>query len=259
MVRPDCVTGQVIGILGPSGIGKTQLSRVLTGLQEPTFGTVTVSTPGGKVTAPGESKPTPLNYMKPISAGLVGFVPQNYPLLRHRTVLGNLKVAAQASNQDAKVVSDKAMEYLRLFGLEDKWDQYPAELSGGQRQRVAIAQQLLCSEHYLILDEPTTGLDPLMKDKVVDLIRKVASLSEENTVFIVSHDIPAVMSVANTLWLLGRVKDERGEFAGATIRHQYDLMERGIAWDSNPSSLPGFTDLLREVRSKFEGLLSGAS
>jgi ABC-type polar amino acid transport system ATPase subunit len=240
IVRPGVITGQVVGILGPSGIGKTQLSRVLTGLQDPSAGTVTVGTEHS-----------------PIHAGLVGFVAQNYPLLRHRTVLGNLEVAARSTHVDDKTAAAKSMEFLQRFDLSDKWDQYPAELSGGQRQRVAIAQQLLCSEHYLILDEPTTGLDPIMKDKVVELIRQVASLSEENTIFIVTHDIPAVMSVADHLWLLGRVKDEKGEFLGASIVHQYDLMERGITWDPNPSLLPAFTDLLREVRSKFEGLSAG--
>jgi|SRR5579863_1433758 len=236
IVRPGIITGQVVGILGPSGIGKTQLSRILAGLQEPTSGGITVG-----VT------------QKPIEAGLVGFVAQNYPLLRHRTVLSNLELAAH-NLHDAKAAAEKSMDYLKLFDLAEKWDQYPAELSGGQRQRVAIAQQLLCSEHYLILDEPTTGLDPIMKDKVVEMIRKVSGLSEENTIFIVTHDIPAVMSVADHLWLLGRVRNEKGESLGAKIVHQYDLIERGIAWEPNPSLLPAFTDLLREIRSKFETL-----
>src|SRR5579863_3955693 len=90
IVRPDCITGQVVGILGPSGIGKTQLSRILAGLQEPTSGNVTV---GDKST--------------PIEAGTVGYVPQNYPLLRHRTVLGNLMVAATRAGADDKTAREK--------------------------------------------------------------------------------------------------------------------------------------------------------
>ena len=159
IVRPGCVTGQVIGILGPSGVGKTQLSRVLTGLQEPTTGQVTVGAKNEKV-----------------QAGVVGYVAQNYPLLRHRTILGNLVTAAKRHGASPHEASEKAMDYLKRFSLEDKWSSYPAELSGGQRQRIAIAQQLLCSEHYLILDEPTTGLDPVMKDKVCDFIRQVSRL-----------------------------------------------------------------------------------
>lgn len=238
IVRPDCTQGQVIGILGPSGIGKTQLSRILTGLQEPTTGTVTI---GPKNT--------------PIQAGLCGYVPQNYPLLRHRTVLGNLMTAAQRAGVGDKEAETRSMDYLKRFDLADKWDVYPAQLSGGQRQRIAIAQQLLCSEHYLILDEPTTGLDPLMKTKVCQLIQQVSSMSEENTIFLVSHDISAVLSVADRLWLLGRKRDEQGKSLGAAILYQYDLIERGIAWEPQPQELAAFHDLMREIHEKFATLL----
>lgn len=234
--RPGYVTGQVVGLLGPSGIGKTVLCRVLTGLQKPTGGGIFV---GGN--------------RSPIEAGVVGFVAQNYPLLRHRTIFGNLYVAARKI-YDSKMAEQKVMDFLQKFELSDKESYYPANLSGGQRQRVAIAQQLLCSEHYLVMDEPTTGLDPIMKDKVTDLIRQVASLSEENTIFIISHDIPSIMSVADQLWLMGRVRNEKGESMGAKIMHKYDLAERGIAWEPNASALPVFTDLLREIRSKFNSL-----
>ena len=239
IVRPGITQGQVIGILGPSGIGKTVLCRVLTGLQEATKGRVTV----------GPDR-------KPIEAGLVGLVPQNYPLLRHRTILGNLLVAARGLH-DPDAAKKKALEYLERFELSDKWDSYPAELSGGQRQRVAIAQQLLCSEHYLVLDEPTTGLDPIMKDKVVEFIRQVAGLSEENTIFIITHDIPSALSVADHLWVLGRTLDEKGQGNGAAIVRQYDLIERGIAWEPNSQDLPAFGDLLREIRTIFPTLVTG--
>jgi ABC-type nitrate/sulfonate/bicarbonate transport system ATPase subunit len=237
IVRPGCVTGQIVGILGPSGIGKTLFSRVITGLQKPTTGSVTVG--------PKEI---------PVEAGLVGYVAQNYPLLRHRTVLGNLMVAARRQGTPAKQVEERAMGYLKQFSLEDKWGQFPAELSGGQRQRVAIAQQLLCSEHYLILDEPTTGLDPIMKDRVCDFIRQVAGLSEENTILVVTHDIASILTIADHLWLLGRVRDEKGVSQGARILYTYDLIERGLAWQERCQDLPGYGEILKEVRSKFESL-----
>jgi polar amino acid transport system ATP-binding protein/sulfate transport system ATP-binding protein len=246
IVRPGCVTGQIVGILGLSGVGKTQLTRVMAGLQQPTTGSVTV---GPKRT--------------PVTAGLVGYVAQNYPLLRHRTVLGNLTLAAkraggydeQERRERSGLAVQRAEGYLKKFSLDDKWDKYPAELSGGQRQRVAIAQQLLCSEHYLILDEPTTGLDPRMKDKVCDLIKQVASLSEENTIFVVTHDIAAILTIADHLWLLGRPPGLPADGrTGARILDTYDLIERGIAWRDNPQDLPAFTDLQREIRHRFNEL-----
>lgn len=236
IVRPDVTQGQVIGILGPSGIGKTQLSRIMTGLQDPSFGQVLVGVD-----------------RKPVQAGAVGYVPQNYPLLRHRTVLGNLMLAAKRSMNEREA-KEKSLDYLRRFDLADKWDAYPAQLSGGQRQRIAIAQQLLCSEHYLILDEPTTGLDPIMKDRVCDFIKQVSNLSEENTIIVITHDISAVLTIADQLWILGRVRNEKGESLGATIVQTHNLIERGIAWQPNPSSLPAFAELQREIRAKFETL-----
>jgi polar amino acid transport system ATP-binding protein/sulfate transport system ATP-binding protein len=238
IVRPGCgPTGQVIGILGPSGVGKTQLSRVLTGLQAPTTGAVTVGVDH-----------------KPVHAGLVGFVAQNYPLLRHRTVLGNLELAARRGGYDAKQAHDRSMEHLHKFRIEDKWDKYPAELSGGQKQRVAIIQQLLCSAHYLILDEPTTGLDPRMKDKVCDIIRDLASMSEENTIFVITHDVASILTVADRLWLLGRVRNKEGDSLGARIVEDYNLIERGIAWQERPQDLPVYAELQREIRNRFDTL-----
>jgi ABC-type polar amino acid transport system ATPase subunit len=237
IVREGCVTGQIVGILGPSGSGKTQLSRVMTGLQEPTAGKVVVGTPGS-----------------PVHAGLVGYVAQNYPLLRHRTILGNLVTAAMRSGTDRHIATDKSMDYLRRFALEDKYCSYPAELSGGQRQRIAIAQQLLCSEHFLILDEPTTGLDPISKDKVCEFIRQVAALAEENTIFVVTHDIPAILTIADHLWLLGRQRDEKGRSLGSYIKYTYDLIERGIAWEPNPTETPVYSELLKEIRNRFSDL-----
>jgi len=243
IVRPDCVTGQVIGILGPSGVGKTQLSRIMTGLQEPTVGEVRV----GRLALGHDDG-------KRVEAGLVGYVAQKYPLLRHRTVLGNLVTASKRAGAGAGEAREKSMDFLKRFDLSDKWDSYPAELSGGQQQRVAIAQQLLCSEHFLILDEPTTGLDPLMKDKVCALVKQVASISEENTIFVVTHDIAAILTIADHLWLLGRDRDEKGTSLGARIQHHYDLIERGLAWRENPQDLPAFAETQREVKDKFATL-----
>jgi polar amino acid transport system ATP-binding protein/sulfate transport system ATP-binding protein len=255
IVREGCVTGQIIGILGPSGVGKTQLSRVMTGLQPPTAGKVTVAAP----TAADPARQVP------VTAGLVGYVAQNYPLLGHRTVLGNLVLAARRSGLGHVGALREAERYLKEFRLQDKWDKYPAQLSGGQRQRVAIAQQLLCSEHFLVLDEPTTGLDPISKDKVCELIKQVAGLSEENTIFVVTHDVAAILTIADHLWMLGRPKsdpyrepgsaqDKPAPRPGARIVQTYDLIERGLAWQERPQDLPVYVDLQREIRARFNDL-----
>ncbi len=236
VVRPDVCQGQIVGVLGPSGIGKTQFSRILTGLQQPTTGTVTV---GGR----------------PVEAGVVGMVAQNYPLFAHRTVLGNLLVSLEKSGLSKKDRLEKVREHLSRFNLADKASLFPAQLSGGQRQRVSIIRELLCSEHFIVMDEPFTGLDPVMKDRVCDLIVQVSNIDERNTIFVVAHDIQSLVTISDTLWLFGRDRDEQGKpIPGAYVKRTYDLMERGLAWTPGLSSTRQFADFCAEVRSAFEDL-----
>ena len=241
IVRPGCTQGQVVGILGPSGTGKTQLSRILAGLQEPTSGEVLISQDSTRRLR--------------VRNGLVGMVAQHYPLFKHRTVLGNLIIAAQQTGLTAQQAKDKSYDYLKRFDLPEKAHDYPSQLSGGQRQRIAIIQQLLCSEHFLVFDEPTSGLDPIMKDRVCELINQVALLDERNTIFIISHDIPAVAKIADTIWLIGRDRDENGKpIAGSKIQKEYNLIERDLCWQPGIDSTVKFADFVNEVKHKFVDL-----
>jgi ABC-type nitrate/sulfonate/bicarbonate transport system ATPase subunit len=236
IVREGCVTGQIIAILGPSGVGKTQLSRMLAGLHKPTTGAISV---GNKL----------------VEAGMVGMVAQNYPLFNHRTVIGNLLVALEHANITKQAAKDRVTEYLNRFDLLDKAYMYPASLSGGQRQRVSIIQEILCSEHYLILDEPTASLDIIASTKVAKLITTIANLHEENTIFIVSHDISTVCSIADQVWLLGRDKDENNKIIpGSYIKKQINLIERNICWRENISETKDFFDVLKEIKNDFINL-----
>lgn len=234
IIRPGIVQGQVVGILGPSGIGKSQMSRVLSGLQRPTSGRVLA----------GEKQ-------EEVKSGAVGMIAQNYPLFRHRTVYDNLFLAAKKGGN----TKDKVDQYLQDFNLTDKTGYYPSQLSGGQRQRVAIIQQLLCSENFIIMDEPFTGLDPIMKDKVCDLIIKISMLHEQGTLFIIAHDIPAVVTVCDELWLFGRDRDENGGIIpGARIQEKYNLIDRELAWQPGIQNTPQFSSFVNEIKDRFKTL-----
>jgi len=238
IVRPDCVTGQVVGLLGPSGIGKTSLFRILAGLDKPDAGRVLI----------GEKQ-------VPVERGMVGVVAQNYPLFAHRTVLGNLMVAGRRAGMSGATAKARAVEMLTRFGLEDRAGHYPPQLSGGQRQRVAIAQQFMCSEHFLLLDEPFSGLDPMGIDRVAALLAEVANAHETNTVIVVTHDIAAALEVADTIWLMGRDRDAAGNIIpGARLIESYDLIDRGLAWRDGIATTPEFVLLLREIRARFPTL-----
>jgi polar amino acid transport system ATP-binding protein/sulfate transport system ATP-binding protein len=236
--RPGMVTGQVVGLLGPSGIGKTRFFRILAGLDQPDRGSVLIGEKG-----------------VPVERGMVGVVAQSYPLFQHRTVLGNLMVARGQAALPASAARDRAMGFLKRFKLEDRAHLYPSQLSGGQRQRVAIAQQFMCSEHFLLMDEPFSGLDPIAVDNVSTLIQEVACLHELNTIVLVTHDIPAAIEVADTLVLMGRDRDASGRIIpGARIQATYDLIERGLAFQKGITTRPEFLELLGEILGKFPSL-----
>jgi len=236
--RPGIVTGQVVGLLGPSGIGKTRLFRILAGLDEPTTGSVLIGPEG-----------------RPVERGMVGVVSQRFPLFQHRTVLGNLEVAGRQAGLSRQEATKKARNFLKRFGLEDCARPYPAQLSGGQQQRVAIAQQFMCSEHFLLMDEPFSGLDPIAVSSVSAMIVEVAGLHDLNTIIVVTHDIPAAIEVADTLWLMGRNRDESGRMIpGARIQQTYNLIERGLSWRKGVTTTPEFMALLSEILERFPTL-----
>lgn len=232
IVRPNMNQGQIVCLLGPSGIGKTQMFRCIAGLNSPTEGVVSL----------GESK-------TPVKPGDVGLVFQNYPLLQWRTIQQNLKIAADRVGRDSKEI-DALLDH---FGLGDKKKMYPAELSGGQQQRVAIIQQLLCSTHFILMDEPFSGLDVAMKAKAVELIHEVAATHDHNTMIITTHDIQTAVEIADTIWILGKQKDVDGNFIeGATLIKEICLIDRGMAWTKDIQKHPQFFQTVLEIEELFK-------
>jgi polar amino acid transport system ATP-binding protein/sulfate transport system ATP-binding protein len=238
IVRPDCTQGQVVGFLGPSGIGKTQLFRIIAGLNQPTSGHVLVN-----------------STLTPVKAGMVGVVAQNYPLFENRTIFSNLVLAAKQIEKNSDAAHEKVLKYLKRLDMLDCSQLYPAQISGGQRQRIAIAQQLLCSEHFLLMDEPFSGLDLVMEAKVCELINEIACLDELNTIIVVTHDVTAAATVADHLWLMGRDHDASGNIIpGARIQETYDLIERDLCWHPGITNSPKFLEFVREVKERFQTL-----
>lgn len=229
-VREGTITGQIASVLGPSGVGKTRLLRALAGLDV---------IDGGAVFGAAH---------RPLDPRDVGLVFQDYPLLDHRTVLGNLELAG-AIHGLGRERRARAMELLKIVGLEGQEDRYPSELSGGQRQRAAIAQQVMVPRKLLLLDEPWSGLDPRAMASVTKLVVDVANLRQDNTVLIVTHDVRAAIAVSDTIVILGKARRD----GGAEVKATYDLVELGIAWGSSEGPMTAAT-LEEEIRARFEDL-----
>jgi ABC-type nitrate/sulfonate/bicarbonate transport system ATPase subunit len=235
VVRPGMSQGQVVGFYGRSGIGKSVLCRIMAGLVAPSHGTVRVGVE-----------------QQAVAPGAVGFVQQRYPLFDHRTLHDNLLVAAQRKHAP-EAAREQVESYLERFCLTPHRKKYPAHLSGGQRQRAAIAQQLLCSDHLILLDEPFSGLDVAMIDELKKIIVEVTTMDELNTVIIVSHDIVTTTALADRLWLLGYERDAAGQLLpGATIakEHQYNLAEMGLAWHENVEAEPEFGRFVEHIKEE---------
>jgi len=226
ITRPGVLQGQVVALIGRSGIGKTQLFKILSGLQSPTSGQVTISN------------------NKPVKAGDMGVIFQNYYLFEWRTVHQSLMLAAKKNKALFGMEKQIIEQYAEQFQLTGHLDLYPQQLSGGQRQRVSIMQQLLKGSNFILLDEPFSGLDVCMVDKAVELLLQVSLSDELKTLIIVSHDIENSVAISDTVYILG---NEPGK-EGATIRKEIDLIERDLAWQKNIKKEKRFLETIEEIK-----------
>jgi ABC-type nitrate/sulfonate/bicarbonate transport system ATPase subunit len=231
IVRPGMSQGQVISLIGRSGIGKTQLFKIIAGLIQPNTGEVLVGLD-----------------QHPVVAGEVGIVTQNYILFNHRSVLENLRLAMKHASitMTDKEKDDVINDYAEKFDLLEHLKKYPMQLSGGQRQRASIIQQALTGNRFILFDEPFSGLDALMIDRVMELLLKVSTLHELNTLVIVSHDVENSLAISDTAFILAREKEKEG----ATITEILDLIELGFAWNPEIRENQHFQHLVSQIKHK---------
>lgn len=220
VVREDKITGQVIAFVGRSGRGKSTLFKALTGLVKPSTGKVLIAD-----TTTGAE-----NDAKEVHEGDIGFVDQKYTLFRNKTVHQALMFALRNKDISKADKESKIMDYLVTWGLEGVKDQYPCELSGGQRQRTAIIEQIFSSGHYMILDEPFSGLDVGNIEDVKNAFRLITSTHEYNTIIYSTHDIELAVELADSIYVIGYPTiDGRHADYGTIVKH-IDMKELNLAW-----------------------------
>jgi len=163
--------GQFVSVIGPSGCGKTTLLRIIAGLESPTSGEVVIN--GERPDEPWEK---------------VGYIFQEYALFPWRTVWENVAFGLEIKDMPKKERRDRALEYIRRFGMAGFEDKYPKELSGGMKQRAAIARTLINEPDIILMDEPFGALDYQSRSHMQKFLLELWEQSKKTIVF-VTHSI----------------------------------------------------------------------
>ncbi|MER7313092.1 methionine ABC transporter ATP-binding protein [Streptomyces halstedii] len=195
--------GEVYGVIGQSGAGKSSLIRCVNLLERPTSGTVTVD--GQDLTALAGRGPRAGKGLRE-ARSRIGMVFQHFNLLSSRTVQRNVELPLEILGISGQARTRKALELLDLVGLADKAKAYPGQLSGGQKQRVGIARALAGDPKVLLSDEATSALDPETTRSILQLLRDV-NQQLGLTVLLITHEMDVVKTVCDSAALMrgGRV------------------------------------------------------
>lgn len=195
--------GELVAIIGKSGSGKSTLLNMIGGLEKPTAGRLYVD--GNDLFAMSEKKL--VEYRK----NLVGFVWQNsgQNLFPYFTAVQNVEAPLYFDKMSQKERHKKAMDLLRLIGIDHKANSYPAQMSGGEQQRVAIAVALAHDPKILLADEPTGAVDSKTSNMIQDIFRKI-NQELGITIIIVTHDLSLANKVSRVIMIAdGKISTEK--------------------------------------------------
>ena len=179
--------GEIFGIIGLSGAGKSTLVRCINLLERPTSGSVIID--GQDITT--LPRPALLRMRRSIS-----MIFQGFNLLEQRSVLRNVTFPLEIAGVKRQEAGEKAMELLKVVGLEEKAEVYPSQLSGGQKQRVAIARALASDPRYLLCDEATSALDPNTTRSILELLRSI-NKTLGVTIIVITHEMKVIDQICD--------------------------------------------------------------
>ena len=179
--------GDIYGIIGLSGAGKSTLVRCINMLERPTDGSVIFS---GTDLAKLSEKELRSHRRQ------IGMIFQRFNLLMQRTALENITFPLELEGVSKAEAKKRALELLKIVGLEDRADAYPVQLSGGQMQRIAIARAVVNNPKVLLCDEATSALDPNTTRAILDLIKDI-NRKMGVTVVIITHEMKVIEQICN--------------------------------------------------------------
>ena len=251
--------GEIFGIIGMSGAGKSTLVRTLNRLEEVPSGSVTFY---DKDLAALSAKELREVRQK------ISMIFQGFNLVNQRTVLSNVEQPLKIAGVPRKERREKALQMLKIVGLSEKKDVFPARLSGGQKQRVAIARALTADPKVLLCDEATSALDPKITGEILELLKKI---NEERklTIVIITHEMSVVEKICDRVaiiddGLLAEVGDVKDVFSNPKSKaakklvfpsNPFDPSEQGrrvvrLVFDGTQSSEPFIANLVEQTGLK---------
>ncbi|WP_196589947.1 methionine ABC transporter ATP-binding protein [Pectinatus cerevisiiphilus] len=212
--------GEIYGIIGLSGAGKSTLVRCINMLERPTEGTVEID--GQDLTKMNEKQLRAVRKK-------IGMIFQQFNLLSSSTVYENVAFPLKLAGTDKKTIREKVMPLLKLVGLEQKAQQYPAQLSGGQKQRVGIARALASGPSILLCDEATSALDPQTTQAILNLIKKI-NRELQITVVIITHEMKVIKDICTKVAVIDHgVIAEKGPVIDVFINPQQAITREFIS------------------------------
>ena len=186
----DVAEGEIVALVGPSGCGKTTTLKMINRLVEPTSGTIMVL---------GEDQRSlPAHELR----RRIGYVIQQIGLFPHRSVRRNIGVVPELLGWDKARIRARCDELADLVGLDrDLLDRYPAALSGGQQQRVGVARALAADPPILLMDEPYSAVDPIVRERLQDDLLTLQA-TVRKTIVVVTHDIDEAIKLADRVAIM---------------------------------------------------------
>jgi len=181
-------TGEVLGFLGPNGAGKSTTMKMITHYLNIDAGNITID---GRSVRNTDMKKH------------IGYLPEHNPLYEDMPVIDYLRFVAELQGVDAVKLDDRVKDMVRLCGLNDEKHKKINELSKGYRQRVGLAQAMIHDPEILILDEPTTGLDP---NQIVEIRELIRTLGNSKTVILSTHILPEVEATCDRILIINKGK-----------------------------------------------------
>ena len=196
-------TGEVIVIIGPSGMGKSTFLRCINYIERPEKGIIEIDNVKVDAEKCTEKEIKQLRLK-------TSMVFQNYNIFKNKTVIENVMLPMTTVQKiEKEIAKEKALQYLDQVGLLDKVNEYPSRLSGGQQQRVGIARAMAVNPKLILLDEPTSSLDPELVLGILDILRNLAN-EHKRTMIIVTHEMSFAKEIADRIIFMddGRIIEE---------------------------------------------------